>query len=196
MFIQTEITPNPNSLKFIPEQFSSGTNEIIEIKNKEDSKLKSQLAEDIFSINGISSLMFGKNFITINKTQKSNWEKIEVEVIAIITDFLLSGQDILKQSSEELGQNILKQSSKEISDNEDSEIIQQIKELIEIKIRPAVAMDGGDIVFDSFEEGIVYLRLKGSCSGCPSSSITLKNGIENMLKHYIPEVESVEQIED
>lgn len=184
MFIQTENTPNPNSLKFIPEQFSSGTNEVIEIKTVADSKLKSLLAEEIFHIKGVSSVMFGKNFITINKKEEANWEKIKIEAIAIITDFLLSEKDIFKHKHDE------------VSSNEDSEIVQQIKELIEVKIRPAVAMDGGDIVFDSFEEGVVYLILKGSCSGCPSSSITLKNGIENMLKHYIPEVTSVEQIED
>ena len=184
MFIQIENTPNPNSLKFIPEQFSSGINEVIEIKTVEDSKSKSLLAEEIFYIKGVSSVMFGKNFITINKKEEANWEKIKIKAIAIITDFLLSEKDIFKYNYDE------------VSGNEDSEIVQQIKELIEVKIRPAVAMDGGDIVFNSFEEGIVYLTLKGSCSGCPSSSITLKNGIENMLKHYIPEVTSVEQIED
>jgi Fe-S cluster biogenesis protein NfuA len=184
MFIQTESTPNPHSLKFIPEQFSSGTNEVIEIKNKEQAKLKSPLAEEIFAIKGVCSVMFGQNFITINKNEKKDWEKIKVEAVAIITDFLSSKKDILNKVFEKN------------EDSQDSEVVKQIKELIEIKIRPAVAMDGGDIVFDSFEEGVVYLRLKGSCSGCPSSSITLKNGIENMLKHYIPEVESVEQIED
>jgi len=186
MLIQTENTPNPNSLKFVPEQFHPGTNEIIEIKNKKQSAEISILAEEIFTIKGVSSLMFGKNFITINKKDNAKWDKIKIEAIEIITDFLNSGKKILKQ----------KINNNRKTKDEDSDIIKQIKELIEIKIRPSVAMDGGDIVFDAFENGVVYLRLKGSCSGCLSSSITLKNGIENMLKHYIPEVECVEQIED
>ena len=184
MFVQTVETPNPNSLKFIPENLHI-SDRVIECKNKDDAKKKSYLAVDILSIDGVDSLMFGNNFITVSKDSGAQWSKLKIKIIAEITDYLKSKKPILMDFVE----------NTDASDS-DSEIIKQIKELIEIKIRPAVAMDGGDIVFESFEDGVVYLRLKGSCSGCPSSMVTLKSGIENMLKHYIPEVESVEQVPD
>ena len=185
MFIQSEETPNPNTLKFIPDGLVVLENGTAEFKNKNQAS-KSILAEELFKIEGVSGVFFGHDFITITKLKTTDWKEIKTEILAAIMDFFLSGQKILNE-----------QKKKEVDlDQEDSQIVQQIKELIEIKVRPAVAMDGGDIIYRDFVDGIVYLELKGSCSGCPSSTITLKNGIENMLKHYIPEVISVEQIFD
>jgi Fe-S cluster biogenesis protein NfuA len=204
MFIRCEETPNPQTLKFIPDDriiLPSGT---LEFKNQKQASLKSPLALVLFEISGIKSVFLGKDFITITKNEEINWAKIKTEIQATIMDFLSSGKPILFENLPE--KNLVdnqKNTSNHVQNNgldpiknESDAIISQIKELIEIKVRPAVAMDGGDIIFHSFEDGIVYLVLKGSCSGCPSSTITLKNGIENMLKHYIPEVEAVEQIDE
>ncbi len=185
MFIQTEETPNPATLKFIPDGEIVLGNETAEFKNQKQAATKSPLALQLLEINGIDGIFFGRDFITVTKSDKTDWQKIKAEIIATIMDFYVSGKPIM-----------FEQKASKTSNDEDSEIVKQIKELIEIKVRPAVAMDGGDIIFHSFEEGIVKLQLKGSCSGCPSSTITLKNGIENMLKHYIPEVVAVEQIEE
>lgn len=204
MFIRCEETPNPETLKFIPDDriiLPSGT---LEFKNQKQASLKSPLALVLFEISGIKSVFLGKDFITITKNEEIKWVKIKTEIQATIMDFLSSGKPILFENFTEKN---LVDNQKNTSNNdqnngsdliksESDAIISQIKELIEIKVRPAVAMDGGDIIFHSFEDGIVYLVLKGSCSGCPSSTITLKNGIENMLKHYIPEVEAVEQIDE
>ncbi len=184
MFIQTENTPNPATLKFIPDGeivLESGT---AEFKNQKQAATSSPLALQLFEILGIDAVFFGKDFITITKSESTEWQKIKAEILATIMDFYVSGKPIMFEK---------KRVEKE-GGEEESEIVKQIKELIEVKVRPAVAMDGGDITFHSFEHGIVKLELKGSCSGCPSSTITLKSGIENMLKHYIPEVEAVEQV--
>ncbi|MES2960964.1 MAG: NifU family protein [Pseudomonadota bacterium] len=186
MFIQTEETPNPATLKFIPDGqivLESGT---AEFKNQKQAATKSPLALQLLEIKGIEGIFFGRDFITVTKSADLQWPQLKAEVLATIMDFYVSGKPIMfEQKAAEVG-----------AVEEDDEIVKQIKELIEVKVRPAVAMDGGDIIFHSFEDGIVKLQLKGSCSGCPSSTITLKNGIENMLKHYIPEVISVEQVED
>jgi len=186
MFIQTENTPNPATLKFIPDGqvvLEKGT---AEFKSQKQAVTKSPLALQLFEISGIEGIFFGSDFITVTKSSDAEWTKIKAEILATIMDFYVSGKPIMfEQKSED-----------SVTNDEDSDIVKQIKELIEIKVRPAVAMDGGDIIFHSFEDGIVKLQLKGSCSGCPSSTITLKNGIENMLKHYVPEVISVEQVED
>ena len=204
MFIRCEETPNPQTLKFIPDDriiLPSGT---LEFKNQKQASLKSPLALVLFEISGIKSIFLGKDFITITKNEEIKWEKIKTEIQATIMDFLSSGKPIIFENFTEKNlvdnqKNTSNHHQNKGSDqnaNESDAIISQIKELIEIKVRPAVAMDGGDIIFHSFEDGVVYLILKGSCSGCPSSTITLKNGIENMLKHYIPEVEAVEQIDE
>ncbi len=186
MFIQTQETPNPQTLKFIPDGQVVLQNGTAEFKSQKSAATSSPLALQLFEVMGVDSIFFGNDFITITKKIDSDWQKIKPEIQAIIMDFYLSGKPIM------FDQKIAENASLE----EDSEIVKQIKELIEIKVRPAVAMDGGDIIFHSFENGVVKLQLKGSCSGCPSSTITLKNGIENMLKHYIPEVELVEQIDE
>ncbi len=187
MFIQNEETPNPQTLKFIPQgQIVAGDN-VCEFKNQKQAAKISPLAMQIFAIDGVESIFFGKDFITITKSSdKYNWQNLKTEINATILDFYVSGKEVFFKNA----------SRDNVYQEDDDEIVKQIKELIEIKVRPAVAMDGGDITFDSFVDGVVKLRLKGSCSGCPSSTITLKNGIENMLKHYIPEVESVEQVKD
>jgi len=185
MFIRSEETPNPATLKFIPDDkivLEKGT---AEFKNQKQAVTSSPLALQLFEIAGVEAIFFGRDFITITKSEQTDWSKIKAEILATIMDFFVTGKPVMFEQKES-----------EIDSENDSDIVKQIKELIEIKVRPAVAMDGGDIIFHSFEEGIVRLVLKGSCSGCPSSTVTLKNGIENMLKHYIPEVESVEQVED
>jgi len=184
MFIQTENTPNPATLKFLPENIEIAGNNPTEFKNLDQAQGKSILAEQLFAVEGVDSVFLGKDFITITKSENKEWQNIKTEILATIMDFCLLGKPAINQAAEAE------------SNEEDSEIVKQIKELIEIKVRPAVAMDGGDIIYRGFENGIVLLQLKGSCSGCPSSTITLKSGIENMLKHYIPEVEGVEGVED
>ena len=185
MFIQTEETPNPATLKFIPDGevvLEKGT---AEFKSQSQAATKSPLALQLLELSGVSAVFFGSNFITITKSEKVEWPQIKSEILAVIMDFYVSGKPIMFEQ---------KTSTESAEDESDSDIVKQIKELIEIKVRPAVAMDGGDIIYRGFEDGIVKLELKGSCSGCPSSTITLKSGIENMLKHYIPEVIAVEQI--
>lgn len=197
MFISSQETPNPSTLKFMVEDqiiLPSGT---IEFKNQKQASNQSPLALQLFEIKGIKSILFGHDFIAITKKDQIEWSEIKTEIQATIMDFFVNQNPILFSSKDQELKNQNSNQETTIKTNDDeSDIVKQIKELIEIKVRPSVAMDGGDIVFHSFEKGIVYLVLKGSCSGCPSSTITLKNGIENMLKHYIPEVESVEQIDD
>lgn len=185
MFIQNEETPNPETLKFIPHGQIVAGDRVCEFKNQKQAASVSPLAMQLFNIEGVRSLFFGKDFITVTKDENKEWQVIKAEINATILDFYVSGKQVFFDNN----------NSSKVYDDNDSEVVKQIKELIEIKVRPAVAMDGGDIIFDSFEDGIVKLKLRGACSGCPSSSITLKNGIENMLKHYIPEVEAVEQVE-
>jgi Fe-S cluster biogenesis protein NfuA len=186
MFIQISDTPNPESLKFTPDEHEISSDNISEYKNSSEADNKSPLAEELFQIIGVKSIFFGIDFITITKDTKIQWEDLKTEILSTIMDFISSGRDIFyKKENNDLVDD---------DDGDEGSIVKQIKELIEIKIRPAVAMDGGDITFNSFVDGVVYLNLKGSCSSCPSSTVTLKNGIESMLKHYIPEVQSVEQI--
>lgn len=185
MFIQTEETPNPASLKFIPDGVVVLEKGSAEFKNKEAADKKSPLAKDLFKIDGVSSVFFGHDFITVTKSQDFEWNHIKTHILAAIMDFFMSGKPVLNEEKKA-----------EENQQEDSEVVKQIKELLEVKVKPAVAMDGGDVIYRGFENGIVKLELKGSCSGCPSSTITLKNGIENMFKHYIPEVEGVEQYFD
>ncbi len=186
MFIQTESTPNPLSLKFIPDGAIVAGDKICEFKNKAQAAGNSLLAYQLFAVDGVESVFLGSDFITVSKSENKDWSEIKTEILATIMDFFVSGKPVLNDKN---------QATKDNSE-EDSDIVKQIKELIEVKVRPAVAMDGGDIIYRGFEDGIVLLQLKGSCSGCPSSIITLKNGIENMLKHYIPEVQGVESISE
>ena len=185
MFIQTEQTPNPQTLKFLPGRvvMKEGT---AFFQNIEDSS-NSPFAKRLFSLDGVEGVFFGADFITITKNQDSEWDLIKPMILGAITDHYSSNDSIIIKKNKK--NNELKDSK-----NLDSEIVKQIKELIETRVRPAVAMDGGDIVFENYENGIVYLHMQGSCAGCPSSMATLKNGIENMLKHYVPEVTEVRPI--
>ena len=184
MFVQTEITPNPLTLKFIPGRIVMDDGTLF-FKNIEEAK-DSPFAKKLFNIEGIEGVFFGSDFITITKKQEVNWDTLKPLVLGVISDFYSSNEKIIKKS--ESNQNQKKELSK------DTDIVKKIKELIETRVRPAVAMDGGDIVFEKFESGIVYLHMQGSCAGCPSSTATLKSGIENMLKHYVPEVSEVKPV--
>jgi Fe-S cluster biogenesis protein NfuA len=176
MFIQTQITPNPNSLKFLPEKkvSNSGPYEIL----KKDG-IKNDLVRNILSINGVESIFLGEDFISVNKKDTIDWEDIKHIVISLINDFYSSGkQFVIDESLEEEHSNL-------------DEIEKKIVKILDQKIRPAVAKDGGDIKFKEFKDGIVKVQLQGSCSGCPSSTMTLKQGVQNLLCHYLPEVKEV-----
>ena len=179
MFVQTEITPNPNSLKFLPGRIVSN-NGSIEITKKDN--ISNELVKNLLSVNGVQGIFLGKDFISINKRAETPWEEIKHIVISLINDFYSSGKELVidKNLNED--------------DNNLEEIEKRIIQLLDQKIRPAVAKDGGDIKFKEFSDGIVKVQLQGSCSGCPSSTMTLKQGVQNLLCHYIPEVKGVEAI--
>ena len=179
MFVQTEITPNPNSLKFLPGKIVSN-NGSFEV-TKEDN-INNELVKNLLSINGVQGIFLGKDFISINKRAETPWEEIKHIVISLINDFYSSGKEFVIDKN--LNEN----------DNNLEEIEKRIIQLLDQKIRPAVAKDGGDIKFKEFSDGIVKVQLQGSCSGCPSSTMTLKQGVQNLLCHYIPEVKGVEAI--
>lgn len=182
MFIQTESTPNPLTLKFTPgvTVMEEGT---AFFTNKDDAAI-SPLAVSLFDIDGVTAIFLGSDFISVTKDEASHWEALKPIILTAIMDHFVAGKPVLIKGS----------AKAEMSDENDSELVKQIKELIETRVRPAVAQDGGDIIYRGFDNGIVMLELHGSCSGCPSSTVTLKNGIENMLKHYVPEVIAVEAV--
>ena len=177
MFVQTEVTPNPNSLKFLPGKKVSNSGSY-EITKKED--INNDLVRNILSINGVEGVFLGEDFISINKNDSIKWDDIKHIVISLINDFYASGKEFVIASE-------LFEEKKE----EYKEIEKKIISLLETKIRPAVAKDGGDIKFKEFKDGIVKVELQGSCSGCPSSTMTLKQGVQNLLCHYLPEVKEV-----
>lgn len=187
MFIQTEATPNPNALKFLPGMDISPDYPTHFDKKEEASK--SPLARKLFSIDGVEAVFFGVDFITITKSDDFAWEVLKPELLINIMDHLNAKLPIFDGEKTSKSTNI---ANPELL----SEIEKQIVEIIETRVRPSVAMDGGDITFKGFNDGVVTLELKGACSGCPSSTITLKNGIETMLKHFVPEVESVEAVSE
>ena len=181
MFIQTEHTPNPATLKFLPgvPVMKSGT---ANYTVADDTK-NSPLATRLFSIEGISGVYLGADFITATKSEDKEWEIMKPQILGAIMEHFQSGQEVI--DSEEINL---------VEDGALDEVSLKIKELIETKVRPAVAQDGGDIVYKGFENGVVFVHMQGACSGCPSSTATLKSGIENMLRHYIPEVTEVRAI--
>ena len=177
MFVQTEITPNPNALKFLPGKVVSN-NGSFEVTKKEDSN--NELIRNILSINGVTGIFLGSDFLSVNKEENKNWEDIKHIVISLINEHYLEGKKFVID--------------KDINENDESgfsEIEQKIIKILETKIRPAVAKDGGDIKFKEFKDGVVKVELQGSCSGCPSSTMTLKQGVQNLLCHYLPEVKEV-----
>jgi len=180
MFVQTEVTPNPNSLKFLPGKKVSNSGPY-EITNKED--MQNELVRNILSINGVEGIFLGHDFISVNKNENIKWDEIKHIVISLINDFYADGKEFV------IDENIIEE------DLELSEIEEKIVKILEEKIRPAVARDGGDIKFKEFKDGIVKVQLQGSCSGCPSSTMTLKQGVQNLLCHYLPEVKEVVAIQ-
>ena len=180
MFVQTQKTPNPNSLKFIPGKRVSNSGPY-EITNKDN--IQNDLIRNILSINGVIGIFLGQDFISVNKNDNIKWDEIKHIVISLINDFYADGKDFV------IDENI----KEEVSDL--SEIEEKIVKILEQKIRPAVARDGGDIKFKEFKDGVVKVQLQGSCSGCPSSTMTLKQGVQNLLCHYLPEVKEVVAIQ-
>ncbi|OQR82115.1 iron-sulfur cluster scaffold protein Nfu [Thraustotheca clavata] len=191
MFIQTESTPNPHSIKFLPgrpvldERFTTG----VDFTPKAPEVRQSELARELFKIDGVNRVFFGKDFVSITKDEDEDWEMLRGQIFATIMDFYATGKPVMLDKPEITDTTIL---------DDDDEVVAMIKELLETRIRPAVQDDGGDIFYKGFDEetGIVKVQLAGSCVGCASSSVTLKNGVENMLMHYIPEVTGVEEVDD
>ncbi len=181
MFVQTQITPNPNSLKFLPGRKVSNSGSY-EITKKDE--IKNDLVRNILSINGVTGVFLGKDFISVNKLEKINWDEIKHIVITLINEYYQSGKKyVIDENVNEINPR-----------NNLREVEKQIIKILETKIKPAVARDGGDIRFEEFKNGIVTVRLQGSCSGCPSSTMTLKQGVQNLLCHYIADVKEVKAI--
>ena len=179
MFVQTEITPNPNSLKFLPGKNVSNKGSF-EITQKDQTN--NELVKNLLSINGVEGIFLGKDFISINKYDDTSWDEIKHIVISLINDFYSSGKECVVE-------NTLIENNENLKDIE-----KKIVKILDEKIRPAVAKDGGDFKFKEFKDGIVKVQLQGSCSGCPSSTMTLKQGVQNLLCHYLPEVKKVEAL--
>jgi len=191
MMVETEHTPNPNTLKFLPGKKVSEVGPIEFLKN--DKSIKVSLANKILSLEGTVMVFFGEDFITVKKEKDSNWENLKHGIISEINDYYSKGNNVVVSKDSKL-EKILNKSKSSSEPIQSNEIIDKINEVLDSKIRPAVARDGGDITFKSFTDGVVTVELKGSCSGCPSSIMTLKQGVQNLLCHYIPEVKSVEAI--
>ena len=182
MVIQTEATPNPATLKFLPGRavMASGTANFTDASTAG----RSPLAQQLFTLAGICGVFLGSDFVTVTKDADKEWTELKPAVLGVIMEHFTAGRPVMLSEPAAPGE----------SAEEDDEVVSQIKELLETRVRPAVAQDGGDIIFDRYEDGIVYLHMQGSCSGCPSSTATLKAGIENMLRHYIPEVHEVRPV--
>lgn len=185
MFIQTESTPNPATLKFLPGQavLGAGTADF----PSAETAGASPLAQRIFGVSGVTGVFFGGDFVTVTKAEDVEWDHIKPGILGAIMEHFQSGQPVMAGDGEAA-------SGHADHDGPDSEIVVQIKELLDTRVRPAVAQDGGDITFHGFDRGVVYLHMQGACAGCPSSTLTLKMGIENLLRHYIPEVTEVRPV--
>lgn len=183
MFIQTEQTPNPATLKFLPgrDVMAGGTHGASADFPTAETAGRSPLASALFGIEGVRGVFLGGDFVTVTKEDGRDWQFLKPAILAAIMEHFTSGQPLFSAGA----------GNETTASEEDGEVVAQIKELLETRVRPAVAQDGGDIIFRSFEDGVVYLHLQGSCSGCPSSTATLKAGIENLLRHYVPEVREV-----
>lgn len=189
MFIQTETTPNPATLKFLPGKvvMPEGT---ADFRDAGAASTTSPLAAKLFAVPGVTGVFFGYDFITITKNDGPDWQHLKPAILGMIMEHFMAGTPVMaaeSQAAPEHGEG-------EFFDEADTEIVDMIKELIETRVRPAVAQDGGDITFRGFEKGTVYLNMKGACSGCPSSTATLKHGIQNLLRHFVPEVQQVEAV--
>lgn len=187
MFIQTEETPNPAALKFLPGRavLETGVADFV----SRDAAAKSPLARLLFEIDGVAGVFLGSDFVTVTKSDEKSWQVLKPLVLGAVMDHFTSGAEVMENNGE-----VDAVDDEFHDDDTDDEVVVQIKELIETRVRPAVAQDGGDIVYRGFKKGTVYLQLHGACAGCPSSTATLKMGIENMLRHYVPEVSQVEAV--
>ncbi len=183
MFIETESTPNPATLKFLPGRDVMGP-ATADFATAEAAE-RSPLASALFALPGVSRVFLGGDFVTVTKSDLAGWQSLKPQVLGAVMEHFVAGRPVLLSDAAEAEEDVAP---------EDAEIVAQIKELLDTRVRPAVAGDGGDIVFRGFRDGVVRLHMQGACSGCPSSSATLKHGIENMLRHYVPEVLSVEQV--
>ena len=179
MFIQTEQTPNPSTLKVLPGRvvMEKGTMDFA----SPDAAVPSPLAKRLFAIEGVERVFFGSDFVTVTKEANLDWQILKPSILGGIMEHYTSGEPVVSESGEAVA-----------AAEDDDDVVAQIKELLDTRVRPAVAQDGGDIVFQDFRDGVVYLHMQGACSGCPSSTATLKMGIENLLKHYVPEVVEVQ----
>ncbi len=184
MFIETEGTPNPATLKFLPgrEVMGASTADFA----SEAAASRSPLASELFTLPGVARVFLGGDFVTVTKSDAVEWQTLRPQVLGAIMEHFVAGRPVVESDGDATAEDVAP---------EDEEIVAQIKELLDTRVRPAVASDGGDIVFRGFRKGVVLLHMQGACSGCPSSSATLKHGIENMLRHYVPEVVGVEQVE-
>jgi len=193
MFIQTEATPNPNTMKFLPgrEVLGAGSADFPNV----DAAAASPLALRLFDVDGVTAVFFGADFITVTKQEDENlqWPHLKPAILAAIMDHFTSGVPLMGEGAED---RVAHKPSAADYEGEDAEIVEQIIDLLDTRVRPAVANDGGDIIFHHYSEGIVTLTMQGACAGCPASTMTLKQGIENMLRHYIPEVREVRPVED
>ncbi len=184
MFIETESTPNPATLKFLPGRAVMGAG-TADFANA-DTAGRSPLATTLFGLSGVARVFLGGDFVTVTKSEGAEWQALKPQVLGALMEHLVAGRAVIEGDEVAAAED-------EIAP-EDQEIVEQIKELLDTRVRPAVASDGGDIVFRGYRDGVVRLHMQGACSGCPSSAATLKHGIENMLRHYVPEVVSVEQV--
>lgn len=184
MFIETEGTPNPATLKFLPgrDVMGTGTADFA----GPDLATRSPLATELFALPGVARVFLGGDFVTVTKNDLADWQALRPQILGVLMEYFVSGRPVVDHDGDV---------TTEDTDPADQEIVDQIKDLLDTRVRPAVAGDGGDIVFRGYRDGVVRLHMQGACSGCPSSSATLKHGIENMLRHYVPEVVSVEQVE-
>lgn len=188
MYIETETTPNPATLKFLPGQqvMAAGTREF----TSEEDAAASPLAEALFSLGDVTGVFFGREFVSVTAAPGVDWSALKPQVVAMLLDHFVSGAPLFS-GPDASGISVPADDEATDDDPADADIVAQIRELIETRVRPAVANDGGDIVYRGFREGVVYLTMQGACSGCPSSTATLKQGIESLLKHYVPEVTEV-----
>ena len=184
MFIETEATPNPVTLKFLPGRQVMGTG--TKDYRKSDTAGDSPLASRLFAVDGVEAVFFGADFITVTKGEVE-WQHVKPAILGAIMEHFLSGDPVLSDPTAQGGD-----TGEEFFDEADQQIVDTIKELLETRVRPAVAQDGGDITFQGYRDGVVYLHMRGACAGCPSSTATLKHGIQNLLRHFIPEVEEVQ----
>ena len=191
MFIQTEATPNPATLKFLPgkEVLAAGT---ADFRDAESAAAASPLAGRLFSIPGVTGVFFGYDFVTVTKEDGPDWQHLKPAILGSIMEHFMSGAPVMATGGQAAADHA--DQVGEFYDKADSEIVVTIKELLDTRVRPAVAQDGGDITFRGYQDGTVFLHMKGACAGCPSSTATLKHGIQNLLRHFVPEVQQVEQI--